>query len=118
MAMSEVERFSKDLKSKPDLMAKVKPHATGLASVVSVAANHGYKFSLDDAKQFIKAKSPQPLSDKQLDAIAGGGATAVNTNVEANAEAVANAVAVSNAGAATNVGAAAEVVAVIAAVLV
>jgi predicted ribosomally synthesized peptide with nif11-like leader len=72
MSQGEVERFSNDLKSKPDLLAKVKPHATGLASVVSLAAQNGYHFSLEDAKQFIKAKSPQPLNDEQLDAIAGG----------------------------------------------
>jgi predicted ribosomally synthesized peptide with nif11-like leader len=110
MSRSEVERFSKDLKSKPDLLAKVKPHATGLASVVSLAAQNGYHFSLEDAKQFIKANSPQPLNDKQLDAIAGAGSTNVNTNVEVNAEAAVNAVAVQSGAAVTDVAVAAVVV--------
>ena len=112
MSMREVERFSKDLKSKPDLMAKVRPQATGLAAVVSVAAHHGYKFSLDDAKQFIKAKSPQPMSDKQLDAIAGG-ATVSQTNVVTQAEATVTAVAVTTGAAATTAAAAAEAVIVV-----
>jgi predicted ribosomally synthesized peptide with nif11-like leader len=110
MSRSEVERFSKDLKSKPDLLAKVKPHATGLASVVSLAAQNGYHFSVDDAKQYIKANSPQPLNDKQLDAIAGAGSTAVNTNVQVNAEALVNAVAVQSGAAVTDVAVAAVVV--------
>jgi len=110
MSRSEVERFSKDLKSKPDLLAKVKPHATGLASVVSLAAQNGYHFSLEDAKQFIKANSPQPLNDKQLDAIAGAGSTNVNTNVEVTAEAAVNAVAVQSGAAVTDVAVAAVVV--------
>ena len=110
MSKSEVERFSKDLKSKPDLMAKVKPQARGLASVVSLAAQNGYHFSLEDAKQYIKANSPQPLNDQQLDAIAGAGVTAINTNVQVNAEVAVNAVTAQTGAAVTDVAVAAVVV--------
>ena len=54
MSKSEVERFAKDLKTKPAL----------LADIVAVAERHGYRFSADDAKA---------LSDAQLDAVSGGG---------------------------------------------
>ena len=54
MSKSEVERFAKDLKTKPAL----------LADVAAVAERHGYRFSADDAKA---------LSDAQLDAVSGGG---------------------------------------------
>jgi hypothetical protein len=54
MSKSEVERFAKDLKTKPAL----------LADIVAVAERHGHRFSADDAKA---------LSDAQLDAVSGGG---------------------------------------------
>jgi hypothetical protein len=53
MSKSEVERFARDLKSKPAL----------LADVVALAQRHGYRFSADDAKA---------LSDAQLDTVSGG----------------------------------------------
>ena len=54
MSKSEVERFAKDLKTKPAL----------LADIVAVAERHGYRFSADDAKA---------LSAAQLDGVSGGG---------------------------------------------
>ncbi|CAN5866800.1 hypothetical protein BH11PSE3_BH11PSE3_07900 [soil metagenome] len=54
MSKSEVERFAKDLKTKPAL----------LSEIVALAARHGYSLSVDDAKA---------LSDGQLDALAGAG---------------------------------------------
>lgn len=54
MSKSEVERFAKDLKTNPAL----------LADIVAVAERHGYRFSADDAKA---------LSNAQLDAVSGGG---------------------------------------------
>ena len=65
MSMSEVERFSNDLKSKPDLLAKIRPEAIGLAAVVSLAASHGYHFGLDDAKRFITANASRPATGKE-----------------------------------------------------
>jgi hypothetical protein len=54
MSKSEVERFAKELKAKPAL----------LADIAALAQRHGYRFSADDAKA---------LSDAQLDAVSGGG---------------------------------------------
>ncbi|UYN94410.1 MAG: Nif11-like leader peptide family natural product precursor [Enhydrobacter sp.] len=124
MSMAEVARFSKDLASKPDLRAKVQPKATGLAAVVALAGQMGYSFTLDEAKAFAQSKSPKPLSDKQLDAIAGGGATstttvqttAVATTAVEAAEVATTAVQVAEAAA--DVAAAAEAVVVVAAVLI
>ena len=53
MSKSEVERFAKDLKTNPAL----------LADVVALAQRHGYRFSADDAKA---------LSDAQLETVSGG----------------------------------------------
>jgi hypothetical protein len=64
MSKSEVERFAKDLKTKPAL----------LADIVAVAVRHGYRFSADDAKA---------LSDAQLDAVSGGGRKPVMVLAEA-----------------------------------
>ena len=65
MSKSEVERFAKDLKTKPAL----------LADIVAVAERHGYRFSADDAKA---------LSDGQLDAVSGGGMKPVMAEAELN----------------------------------
>jgi hypothetical protein len=64
MSKSEVERFAKDLKTKPAL----------LADIVAVAERYGYRFSADDAKA---------LSDVQLDAVSGGGKNPVMLLAEA-----------------------------------
>ena len=53
MSKSEVERFARDLASKPAL----------LAEVVAIAMRHGYGITVEDAKS---------LSDSQLDTLAGG----------------------------------------------
>jgi hypothetical protein len=53
MSKSEIERFAKDLKTNPAL----------LADIVALAARHGYRFTADDAKT---------LSDGALDGMAGG----------------------------------------------
>ena len=68
MSKSEVERFAKDLKAKPAL----------LADIVAVAERHGHRFSADDAKA---------LSDAQLDAVSGGGGKVLDgTTLLAEAE--------------------------------
>jgi hypothetical protein len=67
MSKSEVERFAKDLKTKPAL----------LADIVAVAERHGYRFSADDAKA---------LSDAQLDAVSGGGKNAAAEKLPSGAE--------------------------------
>lgn len=72
MPMTEVQRFANDLAQKPDLLANVKPFATGLTAFVALGKQHGYDFTVAEAKQYIQSRSPQELTDRQLDAVAGG----------------------------------------------
>jgi predicted ribosomally synthesized peptide with nif11-like leader len=133
MSIAEAERFVGDLAKNPQLLAQVKPEATGLASVVALAKKHGYNFSLDEAKKYVQSKSPRELTDKQLDAIAGGkhhggggSSVATSTKVAQTAYVASSAVeaaevattAVQVAEAAADVAAAAEAVVVVAAVLI
>jgi predicted ribosomally synthesized peptide with nif11-like leader len=132
MSIAEAERFVGDLAKNPQLLAQVKPEATGLASVVALAKKHGYSFSLDEAKKYVQSKSPRELTDKQLDAIAGGkhhgggSSVATSTKVAQTAYVASSAVeaaevattAVQVAEAAADVAAAAEAVVVVAAVLI
>lgn len=131
MSVSEAERFVNDLASKPDLLAQVKPLATGLAAVVALGKAHGYDFTLDEAKKYIHMHSPRELTDRQLDAIAGGkhhggGSVATSTKVVQTTAVATSAVeaaevattAVQVAEGAADVAAAAEAVVVVAAVLI
>lgn len=74
MSQSEVERFVQDAKSNPALLADV----TGdnrMEAVVRAGMRHGYSFTLDEVKTFVKAKAAaagRQLSDGQLDQMAGG----------------------------------------------
>ncbi|MGE7471810.1 Nif11-like leader peptide family natural product precursor [Bosea sp. NPDC003192] len=132
MSAAEAERFVNDLATKPALLAQVKPLATGLAAVVALGKAHGYDFTLDEAKKYIQSHSPRELTDRQLDAIAGGKhhgghssvatstkvvqTTAVATSAVEAAEVATTAVQVTEAAA--DVAAAAEAVVVVAAVLI
>jgi predicted ribosomally synthesized peptide with nif11-like leader len=132
MSIAEVERFVNDLAKDPQLLGKVKPQATGLAAVVALGKQHGYGFSLDEAKSYIQSRSPRELTDKQLDAIAGGkhgghhSSAATSTKVAQTAYVASTAVeaaevattAVQVTEGAADVAAAAEAVVVVAAVLV
>jgi predicted ribosomally synthesized peptide with nif11-like leader len=132
LSTSEAERFVNDLATKPQLLAEVKPRATGLAAVVAIGKQHGYNFTLDEAKKYIQSRSPRELTDKQLDAIAGGKhhgghsqavtsvkvaqTAAVATSAVEAAEVATTAVQVAEGAA--DVAAAAEAVVVVAAVLI
>ena len=120
MSIQDAERFANDLKTNKDLMAQVKPMATGLASIVAIGKKHGYNFTVDEAKQYIRQRSPRPMSDAQMERVAGG-ATAVQTAAVATTAVEAAEVAttaVQVAEAAADVAAAAEAVVVVAAVLI
>ncbi len=131
MSISEAERFVGDLTRNPQLLSQVKPQATGLAAVVALAKEHGYDFSLEEARKYIQSRSPRELSDRQLDAIAGGkhhhgSSVATSTKVAQTAYVATSAVeaaevattAVQVSEAAADVAAAAEAVVVVAAVLI
>jgi hypothetical protein len=81
MSQSEIERFAVDLKSNAALRAEAekvqadKSHATPLARAAAFASGKGYKFSLDHAREHVKAKvkaAGKELSDAELDGFAGG----------------------------------------------
>ncbi|MDA9464832.1 Nif11-like leader peptide family natural product precursor [Bradyrhizobium sp. CCBAU 53415] len=67
MSRTDVERFINDLGNEGSLLERVKPSATGLASIVAIGKNLGYSFTLDEAKSCIRAR--QKLTTKRL---AGG----------------------------------------------
>jgi predicted ribosomally synthesized peptide with nif11-like leader len=79
MSQSEVERFAQDAKSNPTLLAEVTSD-NRMEAVVRAATQHGYSFTLDEVKTFVKAKAVaagRKLSDTQLDQMAGGVANCV-----------------------------------------
>lgn len=73
MSISEVQRFAQDLKSSPDLLTAAKK--ADLGGVVSLAAERGYRFTLEEAKDFMRAnarRAGKTLSDDEMDRVAGG----------------------------------------------
>jgi predicted ribosomally synthesized peptide with nif11-like leader len=73
MSISEVQRFAQDLKSSPDLLAAAKK--SDLAGVIHLATERGYKFTLEEAKDFMRAnarRAGKTLSDEEMDRVAGG----------------------------------------------
>ena len=66
---SEIERFTRDLKSNEVLRASIKAAGADQAAIVKAANANGYKFSVADVQQVI---SEGELSDAQLESVAGG----------------------------------------------
>jgi predicted ribosomally synthesized peptide with nif11-like leader len=102
--MSEIERLSADIKKDANLREQVKELGNDSDAFVEWANQHGYDFSAGDLSEYVEAKTSE-LSEEQLDQVAGGGATSVQSNVEAVTE-----------GAAVTVGVGAVVVAEVAVV--
>ncbi|HTB39686.1 MAG TPA: Nif11-like leader peptide family natural product precursor [Reyranella sp.] len=79
MSHAEVQRFANDLRSNESLQEEIGRNTTdSLAAVVGIAQRRGYGVTLDEAKDFIQAKARaagKPLSDSDLDHVAGGGLT-------------------------------------------
>ncbi|MBY5760693.1 Nif11-like leader peptide family natural product precursor [Rhizobium leguminosarum] len=118
MSKAEIERFVGDLGKDVNLLEYVKKHATGLASLVASGKAHGYDFTIDEAKSYIKARSPGGMTDKQTDPAVGKLRSDVVTSIKAIQTIVAATTAVEAAEAATTVFEAAEAIVVVAAVLV
>ena len=73
MSISEVQRFAHDLKASPDLLAAAKK--SDLDGVIRLATERGYKFTLEEAKDFMRAnarRAGKTLSDEEMDRVAGG----------------------------------------------
>jgi hypothetical protein len=118
MSKSEFERFIDDLGNDANLLEYVKKNVTGLASLVASGKSHGYDFTIDEAKSYIKARSPRGLTDKKADQTAGKHGSDLVTSIKAVQTIVAATTAVEAAQAATTVFEAAEAIVVVAAVLV
>ncbi|CAN5866926.1 hypothetical protein BH11PSE3_BH11PSE3_07920 [soil metagenome] len=56
MSQSEVERVAADIKGNAALLADVGKDDR-MERLVAVAARHGYSFTVDEAKAFVKAKA-------------------------------------------------------------
>lgn len=81
MSIAEIERLAADLQSNEALRAESEKHAaerpqeTPIARAVSFARSKGYAFTVDEAREYIKAKAKAAgteLSDADLDGVAGG----------------------------------------------
>ncbi len=66
---AELQRFTADLVSNPELRATVKAAGTDHAAIVKAANDKGYKFSLADVDALTASGE---LSDAQLETVAGG----------------------------------------------
>ncbi|MDX0610856.1 Nif11 family protein, partial [Sinorhizobium medicae] len=72
MTKADLHRFVDDLEKDGDLLEAVKPKATGLAALVAAANERGYEFTLDEAKTYIKSRSPGDPNVKEVNAVVDG----------------------------------------------
>jgi len=70
MQQTDVERFVNDLGKKASLLEKVRPTATGLASIVAVGKSLDYNITPDEVKSYLQFDNRQKITSKRLDAIA------------------------------------------------
>lgn len=74
MPLSEAKRFAADLARDKELLDRVKPKISGLASFAEVGRENGYDFTVEDAKELVRgAVGPEKMSNEQLDSVAGAG---------------------------------------------
>jgi len=74
MSQSEVERFVGDLQADAVRRGEIEK-AGSLEECVHIAAHHGYRFTLDEIRAFLRAKVQAPdngLTDEELEKLAGG----------------------------------------------
>jgi predicted ribosomally synthesized peptide with nif11-like leader len=81
VSKAEIERFVSDMKTNNKLREELKAAEIDEAGIVGFAKSKGYDISAEEVKSHLGVKMPH-LSDEELDKVAGGGATAVSTNVE------------------------------------
>ena len=82
MSTTEIQRFAADVKSSPALRAEAekaqadKSHDTPLAGAVAFAVSKGYRFTVGELKDHIRAAAKEAgreLSDAELDGVAAAG---------------------------------------------
>ncbi len=83
MSQTEVQRFAADLKSNADLRQAIDGVTSDpLPSVVGIAQRRGYDFTVDEARDFVRTRSRaagRPISDEDLDKVAGGATNPIDT---------------------------------------
>lgn len=109
MSKAEIDRFVGDVRANRKLLDDLSDGVIGLGHFVDRAKQAGYSFSVEEAKEYIRANHKPDISDDELDAVVGGGTVGTNTNVATQAEAVTAAVEESHVATSTNAGAEAEV---------
>jgi len=109
VSKAEIDRFVGDVRANRELLDQLSDGVIGLGHFVDRAKQAGYTFTVDEAKEYIRANHKPDISDDELDRVVGGGSVSTNTNVATQAEAVTAAVEESHAVSTTNVGAEAEV---------
>jgi hypothetical protein len=82
MSIAEIERFAADVKSNSALRAEAeeaqadKSHDAPLAGAVAFAVSRGYRFTIGELKDHIRAAAKEAgreLSDAELDGVAAAG---------------------------------------------
>lgn len=76
MSVSEIARFTEDVKNDAALLEEVKSITGGIDEITAFANSKGYSFTAEELKQEAE-KAKGALTEEQLDKIAGGGAGAV-----------------------------------------
>jgi predicted ribosomally synthesized peptide with nif11-like leader len=71
MSKADLDRFVADLKTNTKLRDAVVKGAGGVQAAINVAKSHGYNITLDEARGYMREQAAN-LSDKELDALAGG----------------------------------------------
>lgn len=107
MSKAEIDRFVGDVRENRELLSELSDGVIGLGHFVDKAKQRGYRFTVEEAKDYIREK--HGVSDQNLEAVVGGGSVSTNTNVATQAEAVTAAVEYSHAATSTNAAAEAEV---------
>lgn len=109
MSKAEIDRFVNDVKSNRELLKELSDGVIGLGHFVDKAKQRGYRFTVEEAKSYIRARHGSKVTDESLEAVVGGGSVSTNTNVATQAEAVTAVVEESHAATTTNAAAEAEV---------
>ena len=105
MSRAEIDRFVGDVRANRELLTELSDGIIGLGHFVDKAKQRGYRFTVEEAKAYIRERHGSAVTDAQLEAVVGGG----STNVSTEAEAVTVAVEASVAATTTTAAAEAEV---------
>lgn len=113
MSRAEIDRFVADVRSNRELLKELADGTIGLGHFVDKAKQRGYRFTVEEAKQYIREMHGSKVSEEALEAVVGGGKVSTVSNVATATEAVTAVVEASHVTTTTNVDAEVEAVAVI-----